>query len=193
MRRIIREIRTAFVATITLAILVSGIYPLMVWGTAQVLFPFEANGSLIRKGGMTIGSRLLAQDFTAVHYFHPRPSAAGTGYDALSSGGSNRGPLSRELLNTTGQRVMKYRAENTIPPTARIPADAVTASASGLDPHISPENAFMQAARISRARGLSQEVLRQKITARMEERELGILGEPRVNVFLLNLDLDRNE
>lgn len=190
MRHIMKEVRTALVATITLAVIVSGLYPVMVWGIAQCLFPFEANGSLIRKDGMIIGSRLLAQNFTAAGYFHPRPSWAGKGYDALSSGGSNHGPLSRTLLDTVRQRAMNYRVLNTVPPSINIPSDAVTASASGLDPHISMENARLQSTRVARVRSLSEEDLQRKIAASLEGRDLGILGEPRVNVLLLNLNLD---
>jgi K+-transporting ATPase ATPase C chain len=193
MRQILKEIRIALVATIALTVIVSGVYPVIVWGIAQGFFPFEANGSLIKKDGMIIGSRLLAQNFTAPHYFHSRPSSAGTGYDPTSSGGSNFGPLSRTLVDTVRQRVMKYRTENTILPGTDIPADAVTASASGLDPHISLANARLQAARIAKARGLSEEVLQQKIKVHLEGRDMGILGEPRVNVLLLNLDLDGNK
>ncbi|MCE5276241.1 MAG: potassium-transporting ATPase subunit KdpC [Deltaproteobacteria bacterium] len=193
MIRILKEVRSAVVATIVLIVIVSGVYPVIVWGIAQGLFPFEANGSLINKNGIIIGSRLIAQNFTKIHYFHPRPSSAGTGYDPVSSGGSNFGPLSRTLVDTVRQRVMKYRTENSILPGTEIPADAVTASASGLDPHISLGNARQQAARVARARGLSEEVLLQKIATHLEGRDMGILGEPRVNVVLLNLDMDGNK
>jgi K+-transporting ATPase ATPase C chain len=193
MRQILKEVRSAVVATMVLIVIVSGVYPVIVWGIAQELFPFEANGSLIKKDGMIIGSRLLAQNFTAVNYFYPRPSSAGTGYDPVNSGGSNFGPLSRTLVNTVRQRVMKYRTENNILPGTDIPADAVTASASGLDPHISFGNARLQAVRVAKARGLSEEFLLHKISAHLEGRDMGILGEPRVNVLLLNLDLDVNK
>lgn len=192
-RQILEDIRTAVIATVLLAMIVSGIYPVLVWGIAQGFFPSEANGSLIKKDGTTIGSRLITQEFTGEAYFHPRPSAAGTGYDPMNSGGSNLGPLSGKLIDTVKGRIMKYRTENALPEGTPIPTDAVTASASGLDPHISPANARLQAARVAQARGLSEEVVQRKIAARLEGRDLGILGEPRVNVLLMNLDLDRGK
>ncbi|MGD1152326.1 MAG: K(+)-transporting ATPase subunit C [Syntrophales bacterium] len=190
MKNLFKEIRISLVATLLLAILLCGIYPALVWVAAQAIFHNEANGSLIIKNGQIVGSSLLAQRFTGAKYFYPRPSAAGAGYDAANSGGSNLGPLSKKLIDDTVQRVRDYRAENNLPPEATVPADAVTASGSGLDPHISPENAVMQAARVARARGLSEESVRNKIAAHTEGRTLGIFGEPRVNVLLLNLDLD---
>jgi K+-transporting ATPase ATPase C chain len=190
MKNLFKEIRISLAATLLLAILLCGIYPALVWVAAQAIFHNEANGSLIIKNGQIVGSSLLAQRFTGAKYFYPRPSAAGAGYDAANSGGSNLGPLSKKLIDDTGQRVRDYRAENNLPPEATLPADAVTASGSGLDPHISPENAVMQAARVAGARGLSEKSVRSKIAAHTEERTLGIFGEPRVNVLLLNLDLD---
>ena len=190
MRSPLKELRISLVAILCLAVLLCGVYPMVVWGLAQGLFPWEANGSLIVKGGNTMGSSLLAQGFAGEKYFHPRPSAAGSGYDAANSGSSNLGPLSKKLTDDTVQRVRGYRAENNLAPDVRIPADAVSASGSGLDPHISPENALLQAPRVARARGLSEEVVIAKIKAHAEGRTLGIFGEPRVNVLLLNLDLD---
>jgi len=190
MRSPLKELRISLVAILCLAVLLCGVYPMVVWGLAQGLFPWEANGSLIVKGGNTMGSSLLAQGFAGEKYFHPRPSAAGSGYDAANSGSSNLGPLSKKLTDDTVQRVRGYRAENNLAPDVRIPADAVSASGSGLDPHISPENALLQAPRVARARGLSEEVVIAKIKAHTEGRTLGIFGEPRVNVLLLNLDLD---
>jgi K+-transporting ATPase ATPase C chain len=190
MRSLLKELRISLVATLCLAVILCGVYPMVVWGLAQGIFPREANGSLIVKGGNTMGSSLLAQGFAGEKYFHPRPSAAGSGYDAANSGGSNLGPLSKKLIADTTQRVRGYRAENNLAPDVRIPADAVSASGSGLDPHISPENALLQAPRVARARGLSEEVVIAKIKAHTEGRTLGIFGEPRVNVLLLNLDLD---
>jgi K+-transporting ATPase ATPase C chain len=190
MRSLLKELRISLVATLCLAVILCGVYPMVVWGLAQGIFPREANGSLIVKGGNTMGSSLLAQGFAGEKYFHPRPSAAGSGYDAANSGGSNLGPLSKKLTDDTVQRVRGYRAENNLAPDVRIPADAVSASGSGLDPHISPENALLQAPRVARARGLSEEVVIAKIKAHTEGRTLGIFGEPRVNVLLLNLDLD---
>jgi K+-transporting ATPase ATPase C chain len=190
MRSLLKELRISLVATLCLAVLLCGVYPMIIWGLAQGIFPREANGSLIVKGGNTMGSSLLAQGFAGEKYFHPRPSAAGSGYDAANSGGSNLGPLSKKLTDDTVQRVRGYRAENNLAPDVRIPADAVSASGSGLDPHISPGNALLQAPRVARARGLSEEVVIAKIKAHTEGRTLGIFGEPRVNVLLLNLDLD---
>ena len=190
MKNLFKEIRISLAATLLLAILLCGIYPALVWVAAQAIFHNEANGSLIIKNGRIVGSSLLAQRFTGAKYFHARPSAAGAGYDAANSGGSNLGPLSKKLIDDTGQRVRDYRAENNLPPEATVPADAVTASGSGLDPHIGLENAVIQAARVARARGLSEESVRSKIAAHTEGRALGIFGEPRVNVMLLNLDLD---
>ena len=190
MKSLLKELRISLIATLCLAVLLCGVYPMVVWGLAQGLFPREANGSLVVKGGKTAGSSLLAQGFAGAKYFHPRPSAAGSGYDAAGSGGSNLGPLSNKLIDDTAQRVRDYRAENNLGPDVSIPADAVSASGSGLDPHISPENALLQAPRVARARGLSEEVVIAKIKAHTEGRTLGIFGEPRVNVLLLNLDLD---
>jgi K+-transporting ATPase ATPase C chain len=162
----------------------------MVWILAQGLFPARANGSLLVRNGKAIGSSLIAQGFSDQKYFHPRPSAAGQGYDAARSGGSNLGPTSKKLIDTIKERVEDYRGDNQLSPDERIPADAVTASASGLDPHISPMNALIQARRVAKARGLSEDVVRKKIEAHTEGRAFGILGEPRVNVLMLNLDLD---
>jgi len=190
MKNLFKEIRISLVATLFLAIILCGIYPALVWVAAQAIFHNESNGSLIIRNGRIVGSSLLAQRFTGAKYFHPRPSAAGAGYDATSSGGSNLGPLSKKLMEDIGQRVRGYRAENNLPPEAKVPADAVTASASGLDPHISLENAVIQAARVARARGLGEESVKRKIAAHVEGRTLGIFGEPRLNVLLLNLELD---
>ena len=190
MRSILTELRISLLATLCLAVLLCGVYPMVVWGLAQGIFHREANGSLVVKGGRTVGSSLLAQGFASAKYFHPRPSAAGSGYDAASSGGSNLGPLSKKLIDDTAQRVRDYRTENNLAPDVRIPADAVSASGSGLDPHISPENALLQVPRVARARGLSEDAVIGKIKVHTEGRTLGIFGEPRVNVLLLNLDLD---
>ncbi len=184
------ELRVSLVATLLLAGLLGGLYPLTVWLLAQGLFPRQANGSLVSREGRVVGSSLLAQGFSSSASFHPRPSAAGDGYDATASGGSNLGPTSRKLMETVRARVEQYRAENGLTETDPVPADAVTASASGLDPHISPRNAALQAPRVARARGMSLEAVRRKIEAHTEGRDLGFLGEPRVNVLELNLDLD---
>jgi potassium-transporting ATPase KdpC subunit len=193
MKTILRELRTAIIATAVFVVMVSGIYPLLVWGIAQGLFPHEAGGSLIIKDGKILGSRLIAQGFSSEQYFHPRPSSAGTGYDPTSSAGSNLGPLSRALVDTARLRVMKYRTENNLEPTILVPADAVTASGSGLDPHISLENARLQTQRVAHARGMNEEAVRRKIAANTQGRDMDIFGEPRVNVLMLNQDLDRNK
>jgi K+-transporting ATPase ATPase C chain len=176
--------------TLLLIVLCCGIYPAAVWAIAQGVFSHKANGSLIDVNGKYAGSSLLAQGFAGPGYFHPRPSAAGQGYDAANSSGTNLGPTSKKLIDAVRQRVADYRAENGLPPGAPVPADAVTSSASGLDPHISPENARIQAVRVANARGLSREEVLRKIAAHTEGRSFMILGEPRVNVLMLNLDLE---
>ncbi|MDD5170083.1 MAG: K(+)-transporting ATPase subunit C [Syntrophales bacterium] len=186
----LKELRTAVVSTLVLAVILCGAYPLLVWGTGQAIFPNQANGSLIQLRGKTVGSSLLAQGFKGAAYFHPRPSAAGQGYDAANSGGTNLGPTSQKLIDTVKQRIADYRLENGLSPQSSIPADAVTASGSGLDPHISIRNARLQAPRVAKARNISEETLRKKIDLHTERRDLGIFGEPRVNVLTLNLDLD---
>jgi potassium-transporting ATPase KdpC subunit len=185
------QMRISLTAVLALAFLVCGVYPLLVWATGQTLFPGQADGSLIRVGGPVAGSSLLSQGFSRAGYFHPRPSAAGDGYDAASSGGSNLGPTSRQLSEQVRGRIAAYRAENGLTPDVVIPADAVTASASGLDPHISIPNALLQAGRVARVRGMSEAALRGRIATHTEGRTLWILGEPRVNVLMLNLDLDQ--
>jgi K+-transporting ATPase ATPase C chain len=190
MKSVIPELRAALVITLLLVVLCCGIYPLAVWAIAQVAFPQKAGGSLIRVGGTVVGSSLLAQGFAGPEYFHPRPSAAGQGYDAAGSGGTNLGPTSKKLIETVKQRVADYRTENRLPPDALVPADAATSSASGLDPHISVSNALLQARRVAEAREMTREEVLRKIETHTEGRDLGIFGEPRVNVLLLNLDLD---
>jgi potassium-transporting ATPase KdpC subunit len=190
MKKLLIEIRVSLIAMLSLALVVCGLYPAMVWVTAQGIFNNEANGSLIVRGSGIRGSALIAQRFNQARYFHPRPSAAGEGYNAAHSGGSNLGPLSRKAMEDISRRIRDYRTENNLSHTVRVPVDAVTASASGLDPHISPENAILQASRVALARGLPVEVMRVKILKRTEGRFLGIFGEPRVNVLLLNLDMD---
>jgi len=190
MKDLIHELHISLMATLSLAILLCGIYPLLVWIVGQGLFPHNANGSLIVRKGTVIGSSLLTQGFNDPRYFHPRPSAAGQGYDAASSGGSNLGPTSKKLVDGVGKRVVNYRIENGLGPDALVPVDAMTASASGLDPHISVKNALLQARRVAKARNLTVELIMEKIDAHTEGRTFGILGEPRVNVLMLNLDLD---
>ncbi len=190
MKNLITELRISLVATFSLAVILCGLYPLILWALSQELFPSQANGSLVIRKGTVMGSSLLSQGFNDPKYFHPRPSAAGQGYDATNSGGSNLGPLSKKLIDTVGRRVKDYRAENSLPPDVRVPVDAITASGSGLDPHISVENAIIQAERVAKVRGISKDLLRKMIESRTDGRSLGILGEPGVNVLMLNLDLD---
>jgi potassium-transporting ATPase KdpC subunit len=190
MKDIMRELRTSLAATLVLVLLVGGAYPMIVWAVGHGLFPQKADGSLVRSGGAIVGSALLAQDFAGPRFFHPRPSAAGQGFDAAASGASNLGPLSKSLIDAVRARVAAYRAENGLAPEALVPADAVTASASGLDPHISPANARLQAGRVARSRGIPLAEILKKIEAHTEGRTFGFLGEPRVNVLMLNLDIE---
>lgn len=162
-------------------------YPLLVTGISQTLFPKQANGSLIEKNGQVVGSRLIGQGFSGDKYFHPRPSAAGNGYDPTASGGSNLGPTNQTLVTRVQQDVAKWQQEN---PGMPIPADLVTASGSGLDPDISPASAEFQVVRVAKARGISAEDLRRIVAKRTQPRQYGIFGEARVNVLELNLDLD---
>ncbi|HEY3294528.1 MAG TPA: K(+)-transporting ATPase subunit C [bacterium] len=192
MSTIVRELRVAIWATVSLTVLLCGVYPLLVWGLAQALFPRQANGSLVYGAhGQVVGSGLLAQAFTSSRYFHSRPSAAGNGYDAANSGGSNLGPLSQKLDSLVAERVAAYRAENNLPVSVLIPVDAVTASGSGLDPHISVANARLQAVRVAQARGLNEAVVRRLIYENTQGPQWGILGEAGVNVLKVNLALDR--
>jgi K+-transporting ATPase ATPase C chain len=191
MKALFSEIRGAVFATLILAIVCCGLYPLVVFGISQALFRDKANGSLIvDQDGTVRGSKLLAQGFTADKYFHPRPSAAGNGYDAASSGGSNLGPTSQKLSDAIKDRVAAYRKENGLSETEPVPADAVTASGSGLDPQISLRNAELQTPRVAKARGLSEEKVRELVQQNTDVRNLGVLGEPGVNVLELNLALD---
>lgn len=176
--------------TLALTVLTGLIYPGLVTGVCQVLFPRQANGSMISKDGRVIGSALIGQNFIRPEYFQPRPSAAGNdGYDASSSSGSNLGPTSRKLMDRVKASVEKFRREN---PgfTGPIPVDLLTSSASGLDPHLSPASVDAQAARVAKARGVAVDPVRQVTVQFTEGRDLGFLGEPRVNVLLLNLALD---
>jgi K+-transporting ATPase ATPase C chain len=190
MKNVLTELRISLIATVFLTILVCGVYPLIVWLMGQGLFPAKANGSLVMLNGKNVGSSLISQGFADPKYFHPRPSAAGRGYDSASSGGSNLGPTSKKLIDEVRHRVVNYRTENNLAPDALVPADAVTASASGLDPHISLINALLQAPRVARARGFSEKTVRRQIEIYTEGRDLGILGELRVNVLMLNLALN---
>jgi K+-transporting ATPase ATPase C chain len=191
MKAILSEIRGAVMATLVLAAVCCGLYPLVVFGIGRALFPQKANGSLIVDAGGSIrGSRLIGQQFTADKYFHSRPSAAGNGYDATSSGGSNLGPTSQKLHDSIAQNIADYRSQNGLATNASVPADAVTASASGLDPHLSLENAAIQAPRVAKARGLPLEKVRALISQNTDGSDFGVLGDPGVNVLELNLALD---
>ena len=192
MKDFFSHIRGAVASTVVLAIVCCGLYPLIVFGISQALFHDKANGSLIvDKDGAVRGSKLLAQGFTAEKYFHPRPSAAGTGYDAANSGGSNLGPTSQKLNDAIKDRVDAYRKENGLNENEAVPADAVTASGSGLDPHISVRNAELQTPRVAKARGVSEDKVRDLIQLYTDERDLGVFGEPGVNVLEVNLALDQ--
>ena len=185
---IIKHIYPAVAMTFVLTVLLGIIYPLLVTGLAQAIFPHQASGSLIEKDGKIIGSSLIGQPFTGPGYFHSRPSAAGSGYDAASSSGTNLGPTSKKLLDTNiGPAAEALREEN---PHAAIPVDLVTASASGLDPHITPAGAEFQIPRVARERGMSADEVRKVVREHTQGRQLGLLGEPRVNVLELNLALD---
>lgn len=183
MKDLITSILVIFVFTILLGI---G-YPLAVWGVSQAVFPHQANGSLIEKDGKIVGSELIGQSFTGAGYFRSRPSAAGTGYDAGASSGSNLGPTNEKLIVRVRTDAETLQAEN---PGVPVPADLVTTSASGLDPHISPAAADFQIPRVARERGMSETDLRALVNSYTEGRYLGLLGEARVNVLLLNLELD---
>jgi potassium-transporting ATPase KdpC subunit len=185
------ELSKAFRVTLVFTVLTGFAYPALVTAVAQILFPAQARGSLIAENGKPVGSALIGQQFVRPEYFHPRPSAAGAGgYDAAASSGSNLGPTSRRLADRLRASVGRYREEN---PgyDGPIPSDAVTASGSGLDPHISPANAQIQAERVARARGVAPSRVTALLERRIEQPWLGFIGERRVNVLLLNLDLDR--
>jgi K+-transporting ATPase ATPase C chain len=187
----LKELRTTVVVTLILLVVCCGLYPLVVFGAGQLLFPRQANGSLVTDAdGKIVASTLLAQNFTADKYFNPRPSSAGTGYDSNSSSGSNLGPTSQALHDAVKQRVSDYRTANHVPDSEPVPADAVTASASGLDPHISLANAQWQLPRVAKARAMSEDDLKKLVDRYTDGRGLGILGEPGVNVVELNLALD---
>jgi potassium-transporting ATPase KdpC subunit len=192
MKELFAEIRGAVFATLVLAIVCCGLYPLVVFGISQVLFHDKANGSLIvDQDGTVRGSKLLAQGFSADKYFHPRPSAAGTGYDAAGSSGSNLGPTSQKLNDAIKDRIAAYRKENGLKEDEPVPADAVTTSGSGLDPHISLRNAELQIPRVAKARAMNEEKLRELIQQNTDGRDLGVFGDPGVNVLTLNRALDQ--
>lgn len=183
-----KNLITAILMTIATTILLGIIYPLLVTGLAQLIFPKQANGQLIQKDGKTVGSRILAQAFSSPAYFHPRPSFAGNGYDPTSTNGSQLGPTNQKLIDRVRGDVSTVHAEN---PTQPVPIDLVTGSASGLDPHITPATAEFQLPRVAKERGTSVEQLRALVQKHTEDRQFGFLGEPRVNVLELNLELDQ--
>jgi len=196
----LHEIRPAIVVLFGLTVITGLVYPLAITGIAQIVFPHQAQGSLIERGGKVVGSQLIGQAFTGDKYFHGRPSATtapepadasksvAAPYNAANSGGSNLGPSNKALIDRVQGDIDKLRKEN---PAAPIPADLVTTSGSGLDPDISPEAAFFQAPRVAKARNLAEDRVRQLVSDHIEDRFFGIFGEPRVNVLLLNLALDQ--
>ena len=187
-----RTLITAISMTLALTLLTGIVYPLVVWGVAQVLFPWQANGSLVVRNGHVVGSEIIGQNFADARYFHPRPSAAGDkGYDASNSGGSNLGPTNRKLVETTKAALHKVLEENPGISPAQVPVDMVTASGSGLDPEISPAAAELQVPRIAKARGLGEPAVRDVVRDNRRPRLAGFFGEPGINVLDLNLTLDR--
>jgi K+-transporting ATPase ATPase C chain len=203
-----KQLRPAIMSVLVFTILTGLIFPSVITMIAKAIFPHQASGSLIELNGKVVGSEIIGQNFTAPGYFHPRPSAAGSGYDASASGGTNLGPTSDKLINGIHKKLpdgkddptnfdgikdlaAAYRKDNGLPDNAPVPPDAVTRSASGLDPHISPANAALQVARVARARDLSQDQVEKVVAENTAGRQLGFLGEPGVNVLKLNLTLDK--
>jgi K+-transporting ATPase ATPase C chain len=193
-----RQLVTGFAVTLALLVLTCGVYPMAVWAVGRVAFKHQTNGSFVSVNGKIVGSKLIGQGFSdkdgnpLAQYFQPRPSAAGNGYDSMASSSSNLGPSNPDLLKSVTERVAAYRAFNGLAADALVPVDAVTASGSGLDPHISVANARSQAARVARARHLSTAAVLAAVGRHTEARQLGVLGEKVVNVLELNLDLDRH-
>jgi K+-transporting ATPase ATPase C chain len=204
----LQQLRASIVSVLVFTIIGGLIFPFVIFGIAKVVFPYQASGSLIRQNGHVVGSELIAQGFTAPGYFHPRPSAAGNGYDPTSSSGTNLGPTSDKLINGIHKKLPNgqddpgnfdgikdlaaaYRKENGMADNAPVPADAVTRSASGLDPEISPTNADLQVKRVATARGLTEDKVRSLVAENTAGRTFGVLGEPRVNVLKLNIALDQ--
>lgn len=182
-----KNLITATLMTLATTVLLGIIYPLVVTGLAQLIFPKQANGQLIQKDGKAVGSRIIAQGFSSPGYFHPRPSFAGNGYDPTNTNGSQLGPTNQKLVDRVKGDVANAQAEN---PNMPVPIDLVTGSGSGLDPHITPASAEFQLARVAKERGTTVEQLRALVQKHTEGRQLGFLGEPRVNVLELNLELD---
>jgi len=185
-----RQLRTVVSVTIVLMLITGVMYPLAVTGVAQLLFPHQANGSLVIRNERVVGSALIGQKFTSAEYFHPRPSAAGDGYDPLSSGGTNKGPTDRKLADTLIANAVNAVVAQDGARKGMIPADLVTSSASGLDPDISPASAFIQVGRVARARQVDSAGVAALVEQHVEGRQIGVLGEPRVTVLALNLALD---
>jgi len=185
-----QNLRPAFIGLISLTVLTGFGFQLVLLVLGSALFPGQVAGSLVTHNGVVVGSQLIGQNFARPEYFHPRPSAAGAGYDATSSGGTNLGPSNPKLIEAVRQSALDYRQQNGLAPNAAVPIDAVTSSGSGLDPHISPENAALQAPRVARARGLPEDVVRRLIAEHTQGRQLAFMGAPRVSVLDLNLALD---
>jgi potassium-transporting ATPase KdpC subunit len=185
-----RNLLVAVLMTVVTTVLLGVVYPLAITAVAQVMFPDQANGQLIERNGVTIGARIIGQGFSSPGYFRSRPSAAGMGYDAANSAGSQLGPTNKKLIDAVTANVEAARREN---PNAPVPIDLVTTSASGVDPHLSPAAADFQVPRVARERGMSESDVRRLVDAHTEGRQLGFLGEPRVNVLELNLALDAYE
>jgi K+-transporting ATPase ATPase C chain len=191
-RTLVADFRTAIIGMVFFTVLCGAAYPLLMTGIAQAAFPRQANGSMVEKDGQALGSSLVGQNFSGPRYFHPRPSAAGAdGYDGGSSSGSNLGPSSRALVDRVTESLATIREENGFAADAPVPVDAVTASASGLDPHISPAYAELQVARVAQERGIAEEEVRALVEEYTDGSLLFVAGEPRVNVLLLNLALDQ--
>ncbi|MDR3560953.1 MAG: potassium-transporting ATPase subunit KdpC [Negativicutes bacterium] len=187
----LRQILNAVVMLLVLTLITGFIYPLVMTGLAQALYPFQANGSIFTRDGVPVGSNLIGQNFSAPGYFHGRPSAAGQdGYDATASGGSNLGPTNQKLIDTVADNLKKVREENGLDASANVPSDLVLASASGLDPEITPAAAYLQVERIAKVRGLGVDQVHQLVSNHIQERQWGVFGEPRINVLELNLALD---
>jgi K+-transporting ATPase ATPase C chain len=185
-----KQLRPAVMMTIVLCVITGAIYPGVITALAQLLFPRQANGSLVTVNGKTVGSTLIGQSFTRPEYFHSRPSAAGNGYDATASSGTNKGPTDRKLADTLIAQAVDSAVKNDGAIKGRIPSDMVTSSASGLDPDISPANAYLQVARVARARGADSARVRALVDAHVQGRQFRFFGEPRVDVLLLNIALD---